>query len=42
MADRLGKIYADKYWIAWLGFFRPSGARVEAGKVVLLKLTPAS
>ena len=27
MAERLGEIYAQKYWIAWLGFFRPS-ARV--------------
>jgi hypothetical protein len=39
MADRLGRIYADKYWIAWLGLFRPSRARLEAGKIVLLKLT---
>lgn len=40
LADRLGEIYAKKYWIAWLGFFRPSRARNESGKTVLLKLTP--
>jgi hypothetical protein len=40
LADRLGDIYKQKYWIAWLGFFRPSRARNESGKTVLLKLTP--
>lgn len=40
LADRLGEIYKKKYWIAWLGFFRPSRARNESGKTVLLKLTP--
>jgi hypothetical protein len=41
IADRLGEIYKQKYWIAWLGFFRPSHARNDSGKTVLLKLTPA-
>jgi len=41
VAERLGQIYAQKYWIAWLGFFRPSRARNESGKTILLKLTPA-
>ena len=40
-ADRLGELYSQKYWIAWLGFFRPSRARNESGKTILLKLTPA-
>jgi hypothetical protein len=40
LADRLGEIYSKKYWIAWLGFFRPSRTRNESGKTVLLKLTP--
>jgi general stress protein 26 len=40
MADRLGEIYAKKYWMAWLGLFRPSGQRVEEGQIVLIKLTP--
>ena len=42
VADRLGALYSKKYWIAWLGFFRPSRARNESGKTVLLKLTPSS
>jgi hypothetical protein len=42
MAERLGEIYAQKYWMAWLGFFRPSRARVESGKIVLVRLTPGS
>ena len=42
MADRLGEMYSQKYWIAWAGFFRPSRARIESGKVVLVRLTPAS
>jgi hypothetical protein len=41
VADRLGEVYARKYWIAWLGFFRPSRARNESGKTVLIRLTPA-
>jgi uncharacterized pyridoxamine 5'-phosphate oxidase family protein len=41
IADRLGELYAKKYWIAWLGFFRPSRARNESGKTILLRLTPA-
>ncbi len=42
LADRLGAIYSEKYWIAWLGFFRPSRSRNESGKTILLKLTPMS
>jgi len=42
LAERLGELYNDKYWIAWLGFFRPSRARNDSGKTVLLRLTPAS
>jgi hypothetical protein len=42
LADRLGELYKEKYWIAWLGFFRPSRARNESGKTILLRLTPAS
>ncbi len=41
LADRLGDLYSKKYWIAWAGFFRPSRARNESGKTVLLRLTPA-
>jgi len=41
MAQRLGELYSRKYWIAWIGFFRPSRGRVESGKVIMLRLTPA-
>ncbi len=41
VAERLGDLYSKRYWIAWLGFFRPSRAGVESGKVVLVRLTPA-
>ena len=40
VADRLGELYKDKYWIAWMGFFRPSASRNESGKTILLRLTP--
>jgi len=39
LAERMGKHYKQKYWIAWLGFFKPSRARVAAGKIVIVKLT---
>ena len=32
--DRMGQAYNDKYWIAWLGFFRPRSDRVTSGKTV--------
>jgi general stress protein 26 len=41
MAEQLGEIYARKYWIAWLGLFRPSREKIESGKNLLLRLTPA-
>jgi len=42
LAERMGKFYSDKYWIAWLGFFRPRPARVGSGKTLLVKVTPES
>jgi hypothetical protein len=41
LADRLGTIYAQKYWRAWLGMFRPGHEKIAAGKDVLIHLTPA-
>lgn len=35
----MGDLYADKYWIAMLGFFRPRPERVAAGKTVAYKVT---
>lgn len=32
LVDQMGRAYADKYWIAWLGFFKPRSARVTSGK----------
>jgi len=40
LAERLGEVYRRKYWIAWLGLFRPRASRVLAGETVLIKLTP--
>lgn len=34
LVDRMGEAYNDKYWIAWLGFFRPRSDRVSSGKTV--------
>ena len=34
LVDRMGQAYGDKYWIAWLGLFRPRSDRVTAGKTV--------
>ena len=34
LVDGMGKRYSDKYFIAWLGLFRPRSERVTAGKTV--------
>ncbi len=39
LAERMGKFYSDKYWLAWLGFARPRPARVGSGKTLLVKVT---
>lgn len=38
--DRMGERYAEKYWIAWLGLFKPRSARVADGKTVAYLVTP--
>ncbi|GIW40034.1 MAG: hypothetical protein KatS3mg076_0611 [Candidatus Binatia bacterium] len=40
LAERLGELYARKYWLAWLGFYRPSAKKVEEGRIVLVRLVP--
>lgn len=40
LAERMGKFYSDKYWIAWLGFFKPRPARVGSGKTLIVKVIP--
>jgi len=40
LVEQLGDEYSKKYWIAWLGFFRPRAARVSSGKTVVIKVVP--
>jgi len=42
LIDRMGAAYGDKYWIAWMGFFKPRSGRVTEGKTkaYLVKLRP--
>ena len=37
--SRMGEEYSKKYWIAWLGFFRPRPDRVSEGKTVAYRVT---
>ncbi|MFN8644976.1 MAG: hypothetical protein U0802_26130 [Candidatus Binatia bacterium] len=43
LIDQMGDAYAEKYWIAWLGLFRPRSARVAEGqtKAYVVTLTAA-
>jgi general stress protein 26 len=38
LVERLGDEYSKKYWIAWLGLFRPRPGRVESGKTLAVKV----
>jgi general stress protein 26 len=42
LVDRMGAAYAEKYWIAWFGLFKPRSARVTEGKTsaYVVKLRP--
>ncbi|MGD9765353.1 MAG: pyridoxamine 5'-phosphate oxidase family protein [Candidatus Binatia bacterium] len=40
LIDRMGEAYAKKYWIAWLGFFKPRSDRVLSGKSYAYLVTP--
>ncbi len=42
VADQLGQIYAQKYWMAWVGLHRPSRQKIESGEDVLIHLIPES
>jgi hypothetical protein len=42
LAERMRPVYRRRYWIAWLGFFCPSAARVAAGKSLIVRVTPAA
>lgn len=39
VVERMGEAYNEKYWIAWIGFFRPRADRVAAGKTVAVRVT---
>ena len=39
-ADRMAPVYDQKYWISWLGFFRPRADRVRDGKTLIVRITP--
>lgn len=41
LIDRMGAAYADKYWIAWMGLFKPRSGRVAEGKTRAYVVTPA-
>jgi len=38
--EEIGRMYGQKYWIAWLGFFRPRPSRIAAGKTLMFCFTP--
>jgi Pyridoxamine 5'-phosphate oxidase len=42
LAGRMAPDYVRKYWIAWLGFFRPRPERVRSGKTVIVCVRPAA
>jgi PPOX class probable F420-dependent enzyme len=42
LAARMAPVYSDKYWIAWLGLFRPNPDRVRAGKTLIVRVTSGS
>jgi hypothetical protein len=40
VAERMAPVYDQKYWISWLGFFRPRPDRVRDGKTVIIRVRP--
>ena len=40
VAVRMAPVYAARYWLAWLGFFRPNPERVRTGKTVIVRVVP--
>ena len=40
--ERMAEAYSRKYWLAWLGLFRPRPGRVATGKTLVVKITPAA
>lgn len=42
VAAKMAPVYDQKYWISWVGFFRPRPERVRDGKTLIVKVTPAA
>ncbi len=42
LAQSMEKHYRSKYWIAWLGFFRPNPSRLARGEIVIVRLIPTA
>jgi hypothetical protein len=42
IAEKMAPVYDQKYWISWMGFFRPRADRIREGKTVIVRVTPAS
>lgn len=40
LAERMRPVYRKRYWLAWLGLVCPSGARVTAGKSLVVSVRP--
>ena len=40
LAERMRPVYRKRYWLAWLGLVCPSGARVRAGKSLVVSVRP--
>lgn len=40
VAAKMAPVYAKKYWIAWIGLFKPNPERVRSGKTVIVKVRP--
>ena len=40
VVERMAEAYSKKYWIAWVGFFRPRPKRVSSGRTLAVKVTP--
>jgi general stress protein 26 len=40
VVERMAEAYTHKYWIAWLGLFRPRPGRMATGKTLIVKIVP--
>ena len=41
-AERMAPVYDQKYWISWLGLFRPRADRIRDGSTVIVRVTPVA